>query len=106
MLMAFLQKVVNGGGRIQRESALGSGRVDMLVCWHDERHALELKLWRGERTLQQGIEQLAGYLDRLGLREGFLLLFDRGGRPWADKLYETTAHGPGDQTIHVLGMAA
>ena len=33
LLQAYLQKVVNGGGRIEREYALGSGRVDLLIVW-------------------------------------------------------------------------
>jgi len=31
LLQAYLQRVVNGGGRIEREYALGSGRVDLLI---------------------------------------------------------------------------
>lgn len=105
MLMAFLQRVVNGGGSIQREFALGSGRADLLVEFHGARHALELKLRKSERTQQEGIEQLSGYLDRLGLREGYLVLFDRReGRTWEEKLYEALAHGPAGQEIHVFGM--
>ena len=33
LLQAYLQRVVNGGGRIEREYALGSGRVDLLIVW-------------------------------------------------------------------------
>jgi hypothetical protein len=33
LLQAFLQRIVNGGGLIDREYALGSGRVDLLVRW-------------------------------------------------------------------------
>ncbi len=103
MLMAFLQRIVNGGGSIQREFALGSGRADLLVGFHGERHALELKVKRGDRTLQEGIEQLSGYLDRLGMKEGYLILFDRSSRPFEEKLYETAAEGPAGQRIHVFG---
>ena len=31
LLMAFLQRVVNGGGRIEREYGLGRGRLDLIV---------------------------------------------------------------------------
>ncbi len=31
LLQAFLQRVVNGGGRIEREYGLGRGRTDLLV---------------------------------------------------------------------------
>ena len=33
LLQAHLQRVVNGGGRIEREYALGRGRTDLLVVW-------------------------------------------------------------------------
>ena len=83
VFMAFLQKVVNGGGRIEREYAVGSGRVDLCVSWpapapRGERFAIELKIWREGRAdpLDKGLEQLGKYLDRLGLAEGTLVIFD------------------------------
>ena len=33
ILQAFLQRVVNGGGRIEREYGLGRGRTDLLIVW-------------------------------------------------------------------------
>jgi hypothetical protein len=33
MLMAFLQRIVNGGGRVEREYGLGRGALDLLVFW-------------------------------------------------------------------------
>ena len=33
LLQAFLQRIVNGGGRIEREYALGSRRTDLLIVW-------------------------------------------------------------------------
>jgi hypothetical protein len=33
LLMAFLQRVINHGGRIYREYAVGRGRMDLLVAW-------------------------------------------------------------------------
>ena len=37
VLQAFLHRVVNASGRIEREYALGSRRVDLLVLWPDGR---------------------------------------------------------------------
>ncbi len=31
--MAYLHKVVNGGGFIDREYAVGSGRIDLCLRW-------------------------------------------------------------------------
>ena len=82
IFMAFLQRVVNGGGFIDREYAVGSGRIDLCVRWpHSkgmQRWAVELKVWRDGRPdpLADGLDQLADYLDRLGLESGTLILFD------------------------------
>jgi hypothetical protein len=82
VFMAFLQKVVNGGGTIDREYAVGSGRIDLCVRWPGpsgaERWAIELKVWRDRRPnpLAQGLKQLGSYLDRLGLDRGTLIVFD------------------------------
>jgi len=82
VFMGYLQKVVNGGGFIEREYAVGSGRVDLCIRWPRpqgiERWAVELKVWRDGRPdpLPKGLDQLAGYLARLQLDEGTLLLFD------------------------------
>lgn len=43
-LMAFLQRIVNGGGRIDREYALGSGRIDLCVTYAGERFAIQMKV--------------------------------------------------------------
>jgi hypothetical protein len=85
VFMAFLQRVVNGGGFIDREVAVGSGRVDLCVRWprpgrpsDTERWAVELKVWRDGRPdpLPQGLKQLGSYLARLGLDHGTLIIFD------------------------------
>jgi hypothetical protein len=90
VFMAFLQKVVNGGGFIDREYAVGSGRIDLCVRWPRpggaERWAIELKVWRDGRPdpLPEGLQQLGSYLDRLSLDRGTLVLFD--GRKGAEPL--------------------
>lgn len=87
VFMAFLHKVVNGGGRIERESAVGRGRIDLCVSWPFEdaegrrqiqKIAIELKVWRDESAdpAKAGVEQLAGYLERMQLDQGTLLIFD------------------------------
>jgi len=104
VLMAFLQRVVNGGGSVQRELAVGSGRVDIHVKWHGQRFAVELKIRRGERTEAQGVEQLARYLDRLRLPEGYLVIFDRRpDRSWDEKLFEKEVTSPNGKLVRVFG---
>jgi hypothetical protein len=88
--MAFLHKIVNGGGIIDRELGGGSGRVDLSIRWPSphgmDRWACELKVWRpGDADpLAAGLKQLTGYLERLGLDHGTLVIFD--SRPTAPPL--------------------
>jgi hypothetical protein len=88
VLMAYLQRVVNGGGFIDREYGVGRDRIDLLLRWpHSgpegrrawQREALELKVWAPGKTdpLVKGLVQLDGYLAGLGLQAGVLVLFDR-----------------------------
>lgn len=82
VFMAYLQRVVNGGGFIDREYGVGRGRIDLCVRWPHpggvQRWAAELKVWREGRPdpLPEGLTQLSGYLSRLGLDRGTLILFD------------------------------
>ena len=77
MLMAFLQRVVNGGGRIEREYGLGRGALDLLVGWRGQRHAIEVKLRRDTRDGGGGARRRwRATSTRLGLDEGWLVMFD------------------------------
>ena len=101
-LMAFLQRVVNGGGRIVREMAAGSRRLDLCVEFRDRRYAVEVKLKK--RFSDASFRQLAGYLDTLGLSEGWMAVFDtESGTPWDEKLYNRDIAFDG-KTIHVVGL--
>lgn len=99
VLMAFLQRIVNGGGYVEREYGIGRGRIDLLVKWpyfatpgarQWQREAIELKVWAPKKPdpLAQGLTQLESYLERLGLDHGTLVLFDR--RPEAAPIEERT----------------
>jgi hypothetical protein len=103
LLMAFLQRVVNAGGEIIREMAVGNGRIDMLVKFGTQEFALELKVKRDSYTIEDGKKQLARYLDGLGLKEGYLVIFDPADIEWEKKIYweETGYKG---KTIIMVGL--
>ncbi|MDR1981238.1 MAG: ATP-binding protein, partial [Tannerellaceae bacterium] len=104
ILMAFLQRVVNGGGQIHREMTAGRGFLDICLVYEEQKYPIELKIWRGEKTLKEGIEQTARYMDSYGCKEGWLAIFDRRPeRKWDDKIYmrKETA---GAKTITVVGL--
>ena len=97
ILQAFLQRVVNSGGRIEREHGLGRGRTDLLVVWplRDGRqlhYVIECKVLRAgrgfESIVRQGTQQTARYMDRCGAESGHLVVFDlRAGRVWEDRVF-------------------
>ena len=94
LLQAFLQRIVNGGGRIEREYGLGRGRTDLLILWPQgervRRFVVECKVLHKslERTIQEGLEQTAGYMDRCAAEAGHLVIFDRDeARSWEEKVF-------------------
>lgn len=88
LMMAFLQRVINGGGSIHREYALGTDRVDLLITWKNQRIVLELRIWHSPaKTLSRGLEQTYKYMDTSQATEGHLVIFDRGEKSWDEKIY-------------------
>jgi AAA-like domain len=102
MLMAFLQRIVNGGGRIEREYGLGRGALDLIVFWKNDRHVIEVKVRRGPRTEEVALKQLARYLDRAGLGDGWLVFFDMRKRKWDKKIFVREVEYEG-KTIRIVG---
>ncbi|WP_437878884.1 AAA family ATPase [Sorangium sp. So ce513] len=103
MLMAFLQRVVNGGGRVEREYGLGRGALDLMICWRDERHAIEVKVRRDTETEVDALDQVTRYLDHAGLGEGWLVMFDlRKERSWAERLFVREVAHRG-KTVRIVG---
>ena len=103
VMMAFLQRVVNGGGHIVREMALGSGRLDLCVEYGAFRYAVELKM-RRNFSPEKSFPQLAGYLDRLNLSEGWMAVFDEDkSKAWDERLYmrDETFNG---KMLHIVGL--
>ena len=109
ILQAYLQRVVNGGGRIEREYGLGRGRTDLLVLWPREagqpsdlweRFVVECKVLRDSDrkslawTVEKGVEQTLGYMKQCGAEEGHLVVMDR--RSEERRRGEERRHGDGE----------
>lgn len=102
--MAFLQRIINGGGKIYREYALGTDRVDLLITWKTQRIVIELKIWHSKvKTLEGGLEQTARYMDTSNATEGHLVIFDRSDKSWDEKIY-TKKEAVGAKTVTVWGL--
>ncbi len=104
LLLAFLQRIINGGGRIHREYGLGRKRVDLLITWKTQRFVIELKVKRRESDITKGIEQTSEYMDTSKATEGHLVIFDRDvKKSWDEKIYHKTERVSG-KTIEIWGM--
>ena len=79
VLMAFLHRVVNGGGTLEREYAIGRDRMDLCLKYKNLTLGIELKVWHPKKgdPLKDGLEQLDSYLARLGVGFGWLIIFDQ-----------------------------
>ena len=111
LLQAHLQRIVNGGGRIEREYALGRGRTDLLIVWAqgrcDRRWVVECKVRHGdlERTIAEGVEQTRAYLDRCTAEAGHLIVFDRSPeRNWEEKIFRRDAPPGTGAPVTIWGM--
>ncbi|MDR0939535.1 MAG: ATP-binding protein, partial [Mediterranea sp.] len=115
LLQAFLQRVVNGGGYIDREYGLGRGRTDLLIRKPLTEHyggpiqhvVLELKIKRAslQATIRQGLEQISDYMDRCPAgAEGHFIVFNRDkSATWSKKIWHRRKEHRG-RVITVWGM--
>ena len=126
LMQAFLQRIINGGGRIHREYGLGRRRTDLAIewplqrlppssergaggepDWHGpiQRIVIELKLLRGslESVIEKGLEQTAEYADQFGADESHLVIFNRDPDvSWDEKIWHySETHGT--RTLGVWG---
>lgn len=115
LLQCFLQRIVNGGGYIDREYGLGRKRTDLLVRkpltegygGPVQRIVLELKIKRGslDKVIEDGLIQTADYMDRVGaVDEGHLIIFDRSDtKTWEERIWHKACEHQGRKIV-VWGM--
>jgi hypothetical protein len=90
IFLAYLKPIINGGGFDFKEpQASEEKRLDLVITYFQHRYLIELKIWHGDKAHEKGINQLADYLDRLGLDTGYLVIFDHNKKKtwtkdWAD----------------------
>ncbi len=123
LMQAFLQRVINSGGRIEREYGLGKMRTDLLLLWPlnaaesgrpswtrwqgpVQKVVIELKILYKtlEGTIADGLKQTWDYMDKCGAVDGHLVIFDRRPDvPWKEKIFERKESFKGGE-IRVWGM--
>lgn len=116
VLQAFLQRIVNGGGRINREYALGRKYTDLYLEWpldqekgfygEVQRVVLELKILYAnlDKTIADGVAQVAAYAEQCGAEEAHLIVFNRDAEVgWDEKIWYREERGVGELRVGVWG---
>lgn len=95
LLQAFLQRVLNGGGYIDREYAAGRGRMDLAVRFKGYTYIIEIKLIydysNPQIVAEEGLEQIKEYRDTVdAAAPSYLVIFDRRSsdkkKSWDERL--------------------
>jgi hypothetical protein len=111
LLMAFLQRIINGGGQIIREYALGRKRLDLGIIFGPDKFAIEIKVkeqektWGEENGREKSLTQLSDYMDSLGINDnGYLVVFSRDFTPgWEGRFRDEKIEFKGKK-IHVFDL--
>ncbi len=116
ILQAFLQRILNGGGRIHREYALGRKYTDLYIEWpvdevqgfygEVQRIVLELKILYSnlEQTIDDGVAQATAYAHQCGATEVHLLIFNRNAQvSWDDRIWHHNRPRNEPLTVDVWG---
>jgi transposase len=87
VFLAFLKPILNGIGYAFKEPQISEERrLDIIITYLQRKYLIELKIWRGEKAHKKGVEQLADYLDKQGLEQGYLVIFDHSSiKNWEKK---------------------
>ena len=102
VLQAFLQRVINGGGQIIREMALGKGALDLGVVFRSGKYPVEVKLlYNYRKSPEKAYAQTLRYVEHLGQNEGWLVVFDPQFGDWDSKLRHEDVVREG-KTLHVF----
>ncbi|MDR1298599.1 MAG: hypothetical protein LBO05_14845 [Deltaproteobacteria bacterium] len=103
MLLAYMQRVVNNGGKVFRQFAEDRGAIDIVALYKDHEYLVEVKLKKSYFSPSKSLEQLKGYMDTSDEKEGWLVIFDRDlKKSWDEKLTWETQEYKG-KTIHIVG---
>ncbi len=77
VFLAFIKPIINGSGYDFKEPQISEERrLDVVITYYEHRYVAELKVWYGAKAHAKGLTQLADYLDRQNLTEGYLIIFD------------------------------
>ena len=110
LLMAFMQRIVNGGGNIEREYAAGRGRVDLGIEFAGKTNIIEIKIVHPadgrKTTLEIGLKQIGRYADKTNADSCHLVIFDRRDefqkKSWKERLGWEKQQTPNGKPVTVI----
>ncbi|MCI5142337.1 MAG: ATP-binding protein, partial [Candidatus Electrothrix sp. ATG1] len=110
LLMAFLHRVINGGGMVDREYAAGRGRMDLLIRFGGKNNLVEVKLVHPRMgrtaTRDQGLEQVERYADQTDPHTCHLVIFDRRAdqrdKTWEERISRETCTTSSGRSVEVV----
>ena len=84
VFLAFIKPIINWAGFDFKEPQISEERrLDVIITYYQYRYLAELKIWHRPASHEKGLEQLADYLDRQAISEGYLIIFDhRKKKSW------------------------
>jgi hypothetical protein len=84
--------------------ALGKNRLDICIEWQDQKYPIELKLYKGGKTTKEATEQILKYMEQVGSKDGWVVIFDRTPKKsWSKKLYAKEIKITGRKKVTIFG---
>jgi hypothetical protein len=104
VMTAFLDRVVNGGGRVDREFDVGRGKLDVLVRHRELKLPIEIKVRTGKSgdPVPKGLQQLDRYCEALRVEYAWLVVFDQRPSARKGRLQEQEVVTPGGRRVLVV----
>ena len=78
-------------------------RTDLCVIYNGHKYPIEIKIFRSEKSITDGLTQLAGYMDKTGENSGWLVMFDRDTDKPRDSKIFTRKNNVNGKNITVIG---
>lgn len=77
LFLAFIKPIINGTGFEFKEVQVSEEkRLDIVITYNAFKYIVEMKIWRGLKYHEKGINQLYDYLDIHDLKVGYLVIFN------------------------------
>ena len=74
--LTYLSPIINGVGTFSvEEQTRDRKRTDVVIHYRGKRYIIEMKIWHGANRNKDGEKQIIGYLERFGLKTGYMLSF-------------------------------